>query len=152
MVFSPDGRRLLTQNMRASPINPNGAVQVWDTATGVQLSRFVAPPGQVAGMGPDIAAFSRDLRWAFVRSLGRCTVYDTATGGIVKVLPLLAGKSQVALSSDHSLLAIGGDGAAGRLQIWDTKTWRPIQAVGSQFSDVSGIRFSPMGHVWPWGV
>jgi len=143
MVFSPDGRRLLTQNMRASPTNPNGTIQVWDTATGAQLSRFVAPVG--TGAAPDIAALSRDLRWAVVRAPGRCTVYDIATGNIVKALLLPAGKSQVALSPDHGLLATGGGGAAGKLQVWGTKTWQPLLPVGTQVSGISGIRFSPDG-------
>ena len=141
--FSPDGGRLLTLSTRPSPTNPTGAAQVWDTATGVQTSRFV-PPGQATAMGPYIAALSRDLHWVVVRGGQRYTVYDIATGGLVKTLPLPALDSQAVFSPDRGLLAISG-GAAGGLQMWDTKTWRPVPAVGNQVAGVSGIRFSPDG-------
>jgi len=143
MIFSPDGHRLLTLSTRPSPTNPNGAVQVWDTATGAQISRFV-PPGQTAARGSNIAALSPDLHWAVVRGGQRCTVYDIATGGLVKILPLPAPNPQATFSPDRSLLAISGGGAGG-LQTWDTKTWRPVQtAVGQAFRG-TGIRFSPDG-------
>lgn len=130
--FSPDGGRLLTLN---------GAVQVWDTATGAQVSRFV-PPGQATR--PYIAALSRDFRWVVVQGGQRFTVYDIATGGLVKTLLLPALDSQAVFSPDRGLLAISG-GAAGSLQIWDTKTWHPMPAGGKQVTGVTGIRFSPDG-------
>lgn len=143
MIFSPDGRRLLTLSTRPSPTNPNGAVQVWDTATGAQISRFV-PPVQATTMGPYIAVLSLDFHRAVVRGGQRCTVYDIATGDLVKTLPLPAPDSQVRFSPDLSLLAISG-GAAGDLQMWDTKTWQPIHAAVGQAFQGTSIRFSPDG-------
>ena len=142
MVFSPDGRRLLTENMRASSTNPNGSVQVWDTATGAQLSRIVFPAGP--GGAPDIAAVSRDLRRAVVRVGAGYTVYGVAAGNVIKALPLPSGRAQAVFSPDGGLLAVSS-GAAETLQVWDTKTWRPIQATEGQISGVTGIRFSPDG-------
>ena len=142
MVFSPDGRRLLTENMRASSTNPNGSVQVWDTATGAQLSRIVFPAGP--GGAPDIATVSRDLRRAVVRVGAGYTVYGVAAGNVIKSLPLPSGRTQAVFSPDGSLLAVSS-GAAEALQVWDTKTWRPVQATGGQISGVTGIRFSPDG-------
>jgi len=142
MVFSPDGRRLLTENMRASSTNPNGSVQVWDTATGAQISRFVPPAGP--GGAPDIPAISRDLRWAVVRGGAGYMVYDMAAGIVIKALPLPSGRAQAVFSPDGSLLAVSS-GAAEALQVWDTKTWRPIRAMGGPISGVTGIRFSEDG-------
>ena len=143
MIFSQNGRRLLTENTRPSPANPTGAVQVWDTATGAQISRFV-PPGQATAMGPDIVTFSPDLRWAVVHGGQRCTVYDIATGGVVRVLPLRPLNSylnsQGAFSPNAGLLAVSG--AAGGLQIWDTKTWQPIHATVGRAFRGAGIHFS----------
>lgn len=147
MIFSPDGRRLLTENLGATPTNPNGNIQVWDTATGAQLSRFVAPTSkasQVRGWGPDIAALSRDLRWAAVGGAAGYTVYDTATENIVKVLPLPPGRSQAVFSPDRGLLAIS-NGTAGNVNVWDTKTWQPVRVPGGPISGVTGIRFSQDG-------
>ena len=142
MVFSPDGCRLLTQNMGATSTNPNGNVQVWDTATGTQLSQFAALAG--SGTTPDIAALSRDLRWAVVRGGARCAVYDIVAGTVVRTPHLAAGKFQATFSPDRTLLAISS-GAANTLQVWDTKTWRPLLPAGTQVSGVSGMRFSPDG-------
>ena len=142
MVFSPDGRHLLTQSMRGTPSNPNGNVQVWDTATGAQLSQFLLPVGPEGA--PDMAALSRDLRWAVVRGGAGDTVYDVATGTVVKSLSLPSGKSQAAFSPDRRLLAVSS-GAAETLRVWDTKTWRPIPMPTSPVSGVTGIRFSPDG-------
>ena len=143
MIFSPDGRHLLTLSARPSPTNPNGGVQVWDTVTGAQISRFV-PPVQATAMGSYIAVLSLDFRRAVVRGGQRCTVYDTATGVPVKTLPLPAPDSQVVFSPDRSLLAISGGGAGG-LQTWDTKTWRPVHAAFGQAFRGASIRFSPDG-------
>ncbi len=141
--FSPDGGRLLTLSTRPSPTNPNGTVQVWDVATGAQISRFV-PPGQATAPWPHIAAISRDLQWVIVCGGQRCTVYDIATGGFVKTLPLPDPNSQVLFSPDRGLLVLDGS-ATGGLQIWDTKTWRLISRLGNQVAGVRDIRFSPDG-------
>ena len=143
MVFSQDGSRLLTLCSRLPPVNQTGAVQVWDTATGAQVSRFV-PLGQAAALGPNSAALSQDLHWVVVCGGQNCAIYDTATGGLIKTLPLPSLDSQAVFSPDSGLLAIGG-GIGGGLQIWDTKTWRPVHAAGIQAAGVSGIRFSPDG-------
>jgi len=143
MFFSPDGRRLLTLSARPSSTNPNGGVQVWDTATGAQVSRFV-PPVQATSTWLYVAAPSRDLRWVVVRGGQRCAVYDITTGGLIKTLPLPDPNSQGLFSPDRSLLAIDG-GAAGGLQMWDTKTWRPVHRLGNQVAGVRDIRFSPDG-------
>ena len=143
MIFSPDGSRLLTLSLRPSLTNPNRAVQVWDTATGAQISRFV-PPGQTLGTGWGVVTLSPDLRWVVVQGGQRCTVYDIAAGGVVKALPLTAPSSEAAFSPNNGLLAISG-GTAGGLQVWDTKTWHLVHSVGNQAPGVSGIRFSPDG-------
>ena len=147
LLFSPDGRRLLTENTRAAPTNPNGSIQIWDTATGAQLSQFVAPitrASQVRGWGPGIAAISRDLRWTVMDDGAGDTVYDTATGNIVKTLPLPPGRSQAMFSPDRGLLAISS-GTAENLKVWDTKTWQPVRVLGGPISGVTGIHFSPDG-------
>ena len=147
LIFSPDGRRLLTENTCATPSSPVGNMQVWDTATGAQLSQFVAPmtrASQVRGWGPGIAAISRDLRWTVVDEAAGYAVYDTATGSIVKALPLPPGRSLAVFSPDRGLLAISS-GTSETLQIWDTQTWRPVRMLGGPVSLVTGIRFSPDG-------
>lgn len=142
VVFSPDSRHLLTENRRASSTNPNGSVQVWDTATGAQLSRFVPPVGP--GGAPDIAAISRDLRWAVVRGGAGYTVYGVAAGNVIKALPMPMGKTQAVFSPDKTLLAVSS-GAAGTLHVWNTRTWLPIPTASNQASGVTGIRFSQDG-------
>ena len=148
MTFSPDGRRLLTVDMRPPPSAPNGVVQTWDTATGAQVSRFVvppAPPGAPPAAKPEVASVSPDLRWVVLRVPPHCAVYDLASGRLLKDLPAPAGRYAVAFSPDARRLAVGDERGSGGAQIWDTTTWQPLQALDKNGAGVTGLRFSPNG-------
>jgi len=148
MVFSSDGRRLLTVDQRQSPSAPNGVVQTWDTATGAQVSRFVVPPallGLASAPRPSVASLSPDLRRVVVRAPQRSAVYDLGTGRLLKALPAPTGRYTLAFSPDARWLAVGDESGTGGLVLWDTKTWRPVHALDRHGVGVSGIRFSPDG-------
>jgi len=148
MIFSPDGRRLLTV-ARGRPSATNGTIQVWDAATGAALSRLVVPvgpPGTASSAQPRVAAFSSDLRRVAVRDPAHCTVYDLATGHQLRVIPAApSGRGNVAFSRDGNVLAVGSDQGLGGLTLWDTRAWRPLAALGEQVGQISGVRFSPNG-------
>lgn len=148
MIFSPDGRRLLTV-ARGGPPATNGTIQVWDAATGAALSRLVVPvgpPGTASSAQPQVAAFSTDLRRVAVRDPAHCTVYDLATGHQLKALPAApSGRGDAAFSPDGRVLVVGSDQGPGSLTLWDTQAWRPLPALNGQVGRLQGIRFSPDG-------
>src|SRR5262249_7260858 len=58
LVFSPDGKLLVTGDWRAT-------VQVWDVATGQELRRWKEPPGPSGDLGAHWVAFSPDGKTLF---------------------------------------------------------------------------------------
>lgn len=111
VVYSPRGEQLASSN-------PDGSVQVWDSATGQELFRLVGHSASVSSL-----AYSPDGQ-RIITGSDDCTVrvWDALTGQEVLILrghiePVTA----VAFSPDGQQIASasGDRGEPGEVKVWD---------------------------------
>jgi WD40 repeat protein len=132
VVFSPDGRRLLTCTGEES-------ARLWDVASGKELRRFRMPP--------DIwdVAFSSDGRRVFASGGSGVGIWAAETGEEVRHIRILSGAWRMGLSSDDRWLVTAG--TDGKVHMWDVASGRELHAftghagVGSW--GVLGVAVSP---------
>jgi WD40 repeat protein len=131
LIYSPDGRTLLTANN-------NGLFQLWDAATRQVISDFSGPA--------DIAicpAFSPDGR--IIATAGQnnpVQLWDTATGEELDRFgdPTVAALA-VAFSPDgRTLLSGGADGVA---RLWEVESGREIRQFAGHTGVVFAVAYSP---------
>jgi WD40 repeat protein len=133
VLLAPDGKTLVTSGGQ-------GAIVVWDTATGKELRRIAGRRnlGQTMIFSPDGKLF------AATTPAGAIQVWEYATGKRLGVheLPLAQGM-RIAFTSDNKLLAWQANGQA--ISIWDVRTEKPLTPVAGHDSSVSAVAFSPNG-------
>lgn len=129
LVFSADGRRLLTGTRRVRSELPD-TLQWWDVerereiAGEVFTASHVARPGELgrtsfdgrvvlSGDSTRMAAFTRDRRMA--------TITDVSTNRILHTIKSDEEVTSLAFSHDGRLLLLGGE---GRSEVWDTEYGR----------------------------
>jgi WD40 repeat protein/tRNA A-37 threonylcarbamoyl transferase component Bud32 len=152
IVFNPaDGRRLAT-------VAEDRTIKVWDTDTGELVQSF---PGRARMFGG--FAYSPDGRFLVAAGPGRSesggpakgqvTIWDAATGTLVKSLP---GHTEwtagVAYSPDGRFLASAGfdktgQGTAsnGGVKVWETATGKLVQSLAGHTEWISAVAYSPDG-------
>jgi polar amino acid transport system permease protein len=145
VVYTPDGSSLIS-------VSADGAVQVWDRATG-QLSQEFAMQGGLltsADLTPDRSLLATIGQDGIVR------VWDVTTQQQIQAIgPGENTKVVVAISPDGTRVA-AGDGP--NIQIWDAQTGAPIQSLVGYWEDpttkqtwlghtkeVTALAFSPDG-------
>lgn len=142
VMFSPDGRRLLTRlepppagAARDERDQPAAAHYVWEVATGRPLDPPLPPRRRER-----VAAVSRDLARALFVSDGAARVWDLAAGR-----PLgrdMPAPSLVALSPDGRRVATANGPA---VHVWDVDAGRPVGPPVSHAAPVSHLGFSGNG-------
>jgi serine/threonine protein kinase/WD40 repeat protein len=153
IVFSPDGRRLVTQFATSGTGGGRVGVTVWDMATGEKGA-------ELQGLGPSFPprnmVFSPDgARLAglgaaspFVESL-TTTVHDLATG---KLICRLEGNTSpvthLAFSPDGKRLATctSDQGDRSEVKLWDAATGRELLSLPTTGGAADRLSFSPDGN------
>ena len=140
VAFSPDGGRLAS-------ISWDGAVKLWEVATGGEVRTFRGlvrrPTWDYFG---NAVAFRPDGRWlAAASGDGRVVVWDADTGREVHTLighsrPVTA----VAFSPDGRRIAsAAGDNT---IKLWDVRTGEEVFTLRGHSSGILGLAFSPDGN------
>ena len=159
VAFSPDGRLI------ASGAHDNDqTVRLWDTATGKEIRRLVAPvapppPGtQFSGYGPDALAFGPDGKT--IAACGSDTaryyicVWDVATGlQLRKIVPENKGKENrlfcLAFAPDGRTIAASG--WATTAELWEVTTGTLLRRLEGHRGGVLSLAFSPDGRTLATG-
>jgi RNA polymerase sigma factor (sigma-70 family) len=141
IAFAPDGKVLAAGT-------PEGAVQLWDPATGAE----VAPGHHGAVVALAVSADGKR-----VTSLGADQVvreWDAATGQALRSWRLPSGATDTALSADARTAAFRSGGDA--IQLWDVAGGRPLHQVRvdegvrghcAGMSDPRSMTFAPDGRL-----
>ena len=146
VAFSPDGRTVATSTAGGAK-GWDGAVELWDVATGSQL-REVGPGAfnYPDALGPpDSIAFSADGRVLLTHArLSGTWLWDSATGHPLPVLG--AGHSgyvnSVTFSPDGRTLATADDYI---VRLWEVDTGHELKLLVGHSGYVDSVTFSPDG-------
>jgi WD40 repeat protein len=157
VAFSPDGERLATASY-------DGTARVWGARTGNPYRVLAGHPAPVQGV-----AYTPDgARLATAGADGTARLWDARTGNPYRVL---AGHADcvlsVAFSPDGTRLAaasnderarVWGDrllvlhawgapaeGGGGTVQVWDSRTGKPLLTLTGHRGAVTGVAYSPDG-------
>jgi WD40 repeat protein len=134
VAFSPNGRLLAASGN-------DGVLKLWDVKTGKELKSLVHLDSPDIDMSTYAFVFNRDGKQIYAgNGDGTISVWDVASGKETRNWK--AHESYVfklALSSDHRRLLSYGDAV---VKVWDTTTWREVQALPMPKTPGTGSSFS----------
>ncbi|MEW2527594.1 NB-ARC domain-containing protein, partial [Streptomyces sp. NPDC047071] len=132
MAFNPGGTRLAT-------VGNDGAVQIWDPATGATPHTL---PGRPRGEVRAVAFCPDGTLLVTAHYFGTVEIWDPATAA--KPHTLVGHRARVvALSPDGAFLATAGDD--GVVRIWDSVTGATLHTLPGPIGRVTAMAFSPDG-------
>lgn len=157
LVFSPDGEKLLTADVR-------GALHLWNIAAGNELYSIEAHP---KSHGATAVAFSADGEWfasggedGVVRvwstdggrellsfdTLPQAVQFANAYRGVVPAGSIAA----LAFSPDGRFLSAGigentGRSRIGKIRVWDLESNQPVRSIGKSSGLLSSLIYTPDG-------
>ncbi len=141
IVFSPDGKKLVSGTL-------GGRVQMWDTETGLELSRFLA--GQdVDETAKSVSyqdsiktlAFSSDGTLLAVGSDHKTRLFGSHKQNQLKEIS--HGTASLAFSPDNSVLITGL--RSGTIELWELATGEKLSTLDGHIAPVGTLVFSPDG-------
>jgi WD40 repeat protein/serine/threonine protein kinase len=139
MVFSPDGKRLITiggDRPKELGHRPAPELKTWDAQTGQELRRFT-----LNGDPEGIMVFSADAQRLASGSHGEVKVWDTQTGQELHTFK--GGSNEVVFSPDGKRLA----SPSGReVKLWDVQTGEELPALEGPTAEINALAFSLDGH------
>jgi WD40 repeat protein len=150
LVFSPDGRRLLTTSADMT-------AKVWDVDTGNWLITLSGHTDIVTK-----GIFSPDGAWFVTAGYDRTIrLWDSQTGALMKVLvEHTAPVTKLAFSPNGQILA--SSGINEYIILWDGLSWTPLRIMKEKGKDDIPLAFSPdnkffastsrTNTLWLWGV
>jgi WD40 repeat protein len=176
VAFSPDGSRMLTGS--GVLFGAAGEYRLWDSATGKPIGEAVDAGGTAYAVSFDpsgrtfmvgtgrgetgLAAKAIGLigragmsdaglgtRLNNVGGPGQATIYDAATGKVIRPFPQPAWVTAAAFSPDGSTLLTGG--ADGRARLWDVATGKPAIPDVPVSDSVLAVAFSHDGRFFATG-
>jgi WD40 repeat protein/tRNA A-37 threonylcarbamoyl transferase component Bud32 len=138
-AFAPDGKSLAWGCV-------DGAVRIWDTATGRELAILGEHQGEIWSVA--FAPHGRTLAAAGGGGSGRgdrpVQIWDLASRSVTATLRSHRGPlSSVVFSPDGMTLATGG--VDGTVRIWDTSSGRETSTLRGHQGRISSLAFEPDG-------
>lgn len=152
VAFSPDGKTIVTGSNNsvtdADTEEDAGGAQLWNLATGKQISDFNASPFGLPNSPPDpvaSVAFAPDGKTVATGTGIATVLWDVATGSQIATLASGVVYNTLAFSPDSKSLAIGTGGSG--TQLWDVATGRQVATLDANTGFVISIAFSPDGTI-----
>jgi WD40 repeat protein len=132
IVFSPDGRRVVTAG-------DDQFVRIWDAESGVELQRFKEVcPVQCVAYTPDSAA----LVWG--TQSGQLARLQLVTGQVERFAGRHSGEIRaLSFTPDGGRLATGG--SDGIVRLWDTISGAELLTLPAGALPINSVAFSPTG-------
>lgn len=136
LVFTPDGRRILTGAGRTML---QSTLSLWDVDTGKLVRTFEAHSHDIKSL-----AISPDGQWALSGSRDRTMkLWNLGTGALVRAVEQPGSVEAVAFSPDGALLLSAGEDRM--VSLWDRASGELARAFAGHTASIHAAQFTPDG-------